>query len=57
MFIQYTLAVVYFLVKHIQQHIVVGREQLVDHGPLKQGAENLQQLDWTQQKQDIFGKL
>lgn len=45
--IQHALAVVYFLAEHDQQHIVVGREQLMDSGSLKQGAENLQQLRWA----------
>lgn len=45
--IQHALTVVYFLAEHDQQHIVVGREQLMDSWPLKQGAENLQQLHWV----------
>lgn len=45
MLIKYKLTLVYFLVEHGQQHVVVGREQLVDPGSLKKGAENLQQLD------------
>lgn len=45
--IKYKLTVVYFLVEHGQQHVVVWREQLVDPGPLKQGAEDLQQLGMT----------
>lgn len=40
--IQYKQTVVYFLVEHGQQHIVVWREQLVDPRSLKKGAENLQ---------------
>lgn len=42
--IKYKLTVVYFLVEHGQQHVVVWREQLMDPGPLKQCAEDLQQL-------------
>lgn len=56
MLIKYQLTVVYFLVEHDQQHIVVRREQLVDPGSLKQGAENLQQLDGTKQ-QHSFGTV
>lgn len=48
--VNYKLTLVYFLVKHGQQHIVVWREQLVDPGSLEQGAENLQQLDEKYQK-------
>lgn len=48
--IQHALTVVYFLAEHDQQHIVVGRKQLVDPGSFKQGAENLQQLRWAQHK-------
>lgn len=48
--IQHALTLVYFLAEHDQQHIVVGRKQLVDPGSLKQGAENLQQLHWAQHK-------
>lgn len=39
--IQHALTVVYFLAEHDKQQIVVGREQLVDSGSLKQGGENL----------------
>lgn len=42
--LKYKLTVAEFLVEHGQQHSVVRREQLVDAGSLKQGAENLQQL-------------
>lgn len=51
MIIKCNQTVVYFLVEHRQQHVIVRGEQLVDPGSLKQGAENLQQLDWTQQQQ------
>lgn len=47
MLIKYKLTVVYFLVEHGQQYVVVRGEQLVDPGSLKQGAENLQQLIGT----------
>lgn len=40
--IKYKLTIVDFLVEHSQEHSVVRREQLVDAGPLKQGAEYLQ---------------
>lgn len=48
------LAAFYFLVEHVQQHIVVRREQLVDPRSLEQGAENLQQLDGTQRYCSLF---
>lgn len=40
--IQDKQTVVYFLVEHGQQHVIVWREQLVDPRSLKEGAENLQ---------------
>lgn len=39
--IQHALTVLYFLAEHDEQHIVVGRKQLVDFGSLKQGGEYL----------------
>lgn len=45
--IQHALTVVYFLAEHDQQHVVVRREQLMDSGSLKQGAENFQKLHWV----------
>lgn len=33
--------VVYFLVEHGQQYVIVRREQLVDPASFEQGAENL----------------
>ena len=56
MLIKYKLTVVYFLVEHGQQHVVVRREQLVDPGPLKQGAEDPQQLDDNNNNNTILEK-
>lgn len=42
--LKYKLTVADFLAEHGQQHSVVRKEQLVDAGSFKQGAENLQQL-------------